>query len=99
VLPDARKLVTHGPYRVVRHPVYLGELVIAGAFLIASPSTWNVAVAAAFVVAQIYRMGLEERALAAEFPEYAAYAASTPRVLPALARPRPRLRPQGQVGL
>ena len=45
-------------------------------------------VAAIFVCAQAIRMRLEELALVAEFPEYAAYAAATPRILPLPSRPR-----------
>ena len=40
--------------------------------------------AAIFVGAQAIRMRLEELALVAEFPEYAAYAAATPRIVPLL---------------
>ena len=82
VLPEARGLVTHGPYRLVRHPLYLGEFAAMAGLLIASPSARNLAVGAVFVAAQLTRMRLEERALEREFPEYRAYAARTPRILP-----------------
>ena len=82
VLPEVRGLVTGGPYRFVRHPVYLGELGACVGLLVAAPSLWNSGVAAVFVGAQAIRMRLEEIALADEFPEYAAYAAETPRIVP-----------------
>jgi protein-S-isoprenylcysteine O-methyltransferase Ste14 len=82
VLPEVRGLVTHGPYRLVRHPLYLGEFGAMGGLLIASPSPRNLAAGAIFVVAQATRMRFEERALTNEFPEYAAYALATPRVIP-----------------
>lgn len=84
VLPEARGLVTGGAYRFVRHPVYLGEL---GAYLglaLAAPSTMTAIGAVSFFAAQFVRMRLEERALTAEFPEYADYAARTGRVIPRL---------------
>jgi protein-S-isoprenylcysteine O-methyltransferase Ste14 len=92
ILPEVRGLVTRGPYRLVRHPVYLGELTAAGGLVIAAPTRWNFAVYAVLVAAQAVRMRLEERALAQEFSEYAAYSARTPRIVPRLAvRRQPQL--------
>jgi protein-S-isoprenylcysteine O-methyltransferase Ste14 len=84
VLPEARGLVTRGPYRLVRHPVYLGELGAAAGLALGAPAARNLIALAALVAAQLVRMRLEERALERAFPEYAAYAARTPRLLPGL---------------
>jgi protein-S-isoprenylcysteine O-methyltransferase Ste14/Flp pilus assembly pilin Flp len=86
VLPEARGLVTHGPYSLVRHPLYLGEFAAVMGLLIASPSSRNLAAGAVFAIAQLTRMTLEERALTKQFPEYADYAARTPRVVPSPSR-------------
>jgi protein-S-isoprenylcysteine O-methyltransferase Ste14/Flp pilus assembly pilin Flp len=86
VLPEARGLVTHGPYALVRHPLYLGEFGAMAGLLIASPSSRNLVAGAVFAIAQFTRMRLEERALTREFPEYADYAARTPRLVPSPAR-------------
>lgn len=82
VLPEARGLVTRGPYRLVRHPVYLGEIAALAGLTIAAPALSHLAILAVFVLAQSVRMGLEEKALIEAFPEYAAYAARTSRLLP-----------------
>jgi protein-S-isoprenylcysteine O-methyltransferase Ste14 len=84
VLPEARGLVTTGPYSVVRHPVYLGELGACAGLVLAAPSAWNFVAALVFVSAQTIRMRLEEAALASEFSEYPEYAARTPRIIPSL---------------
>lgn len=89
VLPEARGLVTRGPYGLVRHPVYLGELGACAGLVMSSPTTWNLCAAAVLLAAQLVRMWLEERALVLAFPEYAAYAARTPRLLPSTVRLRP----------
>jgi protein-S-isoprenylcysteine O-methyltransferase Ste14 len=89
VLPEARGLVTRGPYSLVRHPVYIGEIGACTGLAVAAPSSINAAVLAAFVVAQAVRMRLEERALTQAFPEYDLYAARTPRLLPRLTRSGP----------
>jgi protein-S-isoprenylcysteine O-methyltransferase Ste14 len=85
VLPEARGLVTRGPYRLVRHPVYLGELVACAGLLLAAPTAWNAFVASVFAGAQALRMRLEENELSLQFPEYSGYAAETPRLVPRLA--------------
>jgi protein-S-isoprenylcysteine O-methyltransferase Ste14 len=59
ILPEARGLVTRGPYRFVRHPVYLGELGAVLGFVISAPTYWNIGVLVAFYVAQAVRMRLE----------------------------------------
>jgi protein-S-isoprenylcysteine O-methyltransferase Ste14 len=85
VLPEARGLVTTGPYALVRHPVYLGELGACAGLVLAAPTLWNLGVAIVFAGAQAVRMRLEEAALTDEFPEYAAYATTTPRLVPRIA--------------
>ena len=82
LLPEARGLVTRGPYRLVRHPVYLGEFGAVAGLVLASTTTRNVLLAVGFAAAQAVRMRLEERELTHVFPEYASYASRTPRLVP-----------------
>ena len=85
VLPDVRGLVTRGPYRLVRHPLYLGELTAALGIVVGA-QRWAPALAAWLVCLglQLVRTKYEERSLRAEFPEYAPYAARTKRLIPGL---------------
>lgn len=83
VLPEARGLVTRGPYGLVRHPVYLGELAAMAGLTLADPVVGRLSALGVFVLAQSTRMRLEERALSEAFPEYRAYAERTPRLVPA----------------
>jgi len=85
VLPDVRGLVTRGPYRLVRHPLYLGELTAALGIVVGA-QRWAPALAAWLVCLglQLVRTRYEERSLRAEFPEYAPYADRTKRLIPGL---------------
>ena len=82
VMAEARKLVTQGPYRIVRHPLYLTEgIAIIGLFL-PYLSIQAAVLFSLLVAVQLIRMHYEETVLRATFPEYADYARRTRRVIP-----------------
>lgn len=72
---EARELVSRGPYRWVRHPVYLGEILTAGAVTLWRFSLANAGLLAVFVAVQCLRARWEEEKLARALPEYAGYRA------------------------
>ncbi|MHB8510296.1 MAG: methyltransferase family protein [Candidatus Dormibacteria bacterium] len=82
IIPEARELTTGGPYRLVRHPVYLGELVSGLGVVIALPSWYAFAIFITFVGAQVFRMHFEERVLRATFPGWDNAFSGVPRLLP-----------------
>jgi protein-S-isoprenylcysteine O-methyltransferase Ste14 len=82
ILPEARGLTTSGPYRLVRHPVYLGEILGAFGLALALPSLPTIAILVSFVVVQLLRSRIEEQVLAEVLPGYAEYARRTPRIFP-----------------
>ena len=83
ILAEARRLVTEGPYRIVRHPLYLCEGVALLGVTLQVLSPLAVLIAIAVVIAQWRRMINEEAILKLAFPEYQAYAANTPFLIPA----------------
>jgi protein-S-isoprenylcysteine O-methyltransferase Ste14 len=84
IIPEARRLVTGGPYRIVRHPLYAAEILAAAAFVMVNPGILAVAVLAPFIATQLLRSGYEERLLTATYPEYRDYARRTRRLIPLL---------------
>ncbi len=83
ILPEARRLVTGGPYGLSRHPLYLGEGVAAIGLTLPTVGWPGGLVIAAFLIAQYLRIRAEERVLAGTFPEeYASYRRQVPRYLP-----------------
>ncbi len=85
LLPQARALVTSGPYRFVRHPIYLGGLLITLGEVWLRFSPLVVGLNIVFVAAQIVRLRYEEELLGKTFPEYAEYRRSTSALIPGLA--------------
>lgn len=82
VVPQVRTLVGHGPYRWVRHPLYVGEFVALCGLALHVGRVWVIGVVAAQVILQGYRALREERLLRARMPGYAQYAERTRLLLP-----------------
>ncbi len=82
LVPEARRLVTTGPYRWVRHPLYLGESMSGLGLILPGLSPLSAGVFAVYFAAQLTRMQLEERVLREEFPDYPAWARRTRRLIP-----------------
>jgi protein-S-isoprenylcysteine O-methyltransferase Ste14 len=79
---DDPELVTTGPYRLVRHPIYSGILVAGVGTAVALSWQWLIAVVLAGVYF-VYSATVEERYLTERFPQtYPAYKHSTKMLVP-----------------
>jgi len=79
------ELVTSGIYRHVRHPIYLGVIFVLWGFGWMF-STWLAGLLIAGISLGYFdrKAAVEERNLAARFPEYPAYRDGVPSLLPRL---------------
>jgi protein-S-isoprenylcysteine O-methyltransferase Ste14 len=80
--PTAGGLVTGGPYRYIRHPIYAAMCLftVAG---VAGHWSWSSGFLGGLVlVSAVTRIFCEEALVAARYPEYALYAATTWRMIP-----------------
>jgi protein-S-isoprenylcysteine O-methyltransferase Ste14 len=86
VLVEVKSVVTTGPYRYVRHPIYLSYLLQAVGLVLAYGSVAFLTLVAGHVSILVYRARLEEARLSAASALYRAYRERTPFLLPG--RPR-----------
>ncbi len=68
-----QRVISSGPYAVVRHPMYAGALLYMIGFPLALGSWWGLLGGAVLIGAIVWRLGDEERVLAENLPGYAAY--------------------------
>jgi protein-S-isoprenylcysteine O-methyltransferase Ste14 len=83
---QARRLVTGGPYSIVRHPLYLCEALALVGISISNLSVWSVTIVGLNLALQYWRIVNEERVLASAFEEYDAYCRAVPQILPRFSR-------------
>jgi protein-S-isoprenylcysteine O-methyltransferase Ste14 len=82
-LQDGQRVISDGPYRYVRHPMYSGTLLALVGSALALGSWWMLLPAAAGIVLFVWRTRHEDATLQAKLPGYAEYATQTRyRLLP-----------------
>jgi len=65
-----------GPYRIVRHPGYAGNMLALPGMALALSSTWTLIPAAVALIIAVIRTVLEDRTLRDELPGYRDYSRS-----------------------
>jgi protein-S-isoprenylcysteine O-methyltransferase Ste14 len=72
ILPGNRGIVSKGPFRIVRHPIYAGWFLLTIGYLLAHPSWINFLIVSTAPALMLWRILLEEQLLV-EDPEYREY--------------------------
>jgi protein-S-isoprenylcysteine O-methyltransferase Ste14 len=89
LMPEARRLITWGPYAVVRHPLYVGEMIATTGLAMQFLMPWALVLLGLNCILQFERARNEERLLVQAFPRYRDYMTTTARFLPSVWGKRP----------
>jgi len=84
IMAEARVLVRTGPYRFVRHPMYLAHFLIFFCVLIQRLALLTAVFYVMFAAGQVLRARIEERKLSESFPEDEEYRRTTGMFFPKL---------------
>ncbi len=83
-----RELTTTGPYAYTRNPLYLGSLIMAIGFGIASRNWWvAVVIVVLFLAIYVPVIRSEEEFLRSEFAGFDEYCSNVPRLIPRVRAP------------
>ena len=76
-IPQSRQLVVTGPYRLVRHPMYLAELLMAAGIVMVAMHLTLVIGVCVVTALQLVRISAEEQLLIRAIPTYGTYVRAT----------------------
>ena len=82
LMPEARRLVTNGPYALIRHPLYAAEMIGIAGLMVQFQQPWAVILGGLVFALQYCRTIFEERVLQEVYPNYEVYRARTWRFVP-----------------
>lgn len=85
VFPDVlagARLVTSGPYRYIRHPMYAALLLGALGLVGNAPTPLRIGTWLVLLIDFLFKLNYEEKLLTARFPEYATYQQVSKRLVP-----------------
>lgn len=80
--PGSGPLVQRGPYKVIRHPVYTGVVILIWATILGHPDPLNLVLLVIVTANVVIRITFEEQLLRQKYPEFAEYARHTKRMIP-----------------
>ena len=80
--PSGSSIITRGPYRFIRHPMYSAALLFIWAGVASHLSALTLAIGIAATALCIVRVIVEERLLNLTYPDYLNYSRSTKALIP-----------------
>lgn len=82
IVPALREIKSLGPYRIIRHPIYAGYMIVQAALFLSGPTFYNFCITSVSWVLFILRIVAEEKILLND-PEYQKLIKQTPyRLIP-----------------
>lgn len=82
LVPQARNVVQTGPYRWIKHPLYLAEEIAVLGVMLRNPTPLTAVLLVLHIGVQVCRIYYEEDLLRRNCPEYSCYEASRWRLIP-----------------
>lgn len=80
--PEEHQLITSGPYRYIRHPMYLAAVIAGFAAFLAYGEVWRLALLAGLCMVLHFKASYEEKLLVVRYPEYTEYQKRSKRIIP-----------------
>lgn len=80
----AARLIVSGPYKLVRHPMYLALFLVLIPLVISYPKMYRILWMIIFTVNQLMKIKYEERVLMKKIPEYRIYMLNSKKLIPFL---------------